>query len=650
MPRVRSKKEGDEDIDFDEFLGVNRSSSKKIKKRGRSKKAIGDDLKRIYADNNGDLPDMSKIYHKKKNRAKGALIGFAVFFATLAVLSWAGFLFFGKGQNFSGEKVVLEITSPDKVAGGDEVEYIIKYGNNEEVPLGQGEMEIHYPDNFVFTEAIPVPAEEKSWQLGSLAPGAGGEIKIRGILRGKIDSLQTLQAIFSYKPGNFNSDFQKVATAVTKMEKSSLEMDVIGPTRVLAGGEATFKIKYKNISSADLTDVRILVTAPSDFSFKVKEGEKEKNSWDFSKIEAGKEAEMEFSGIFGPAAEGKKELKAQVGFINGEDFAPQSEDTYSLDVAQGAMLLTLVMNGDANDRSVNFGDALNYSINFKNKEQAELGDVEVEMVFESTSRDNKMVLDWSASQDSSKGTIVGTQISPTVRQGKITWTKKQIPKLAKLAPGEESAINFQIRVRPSVDFGNWGVSDFAIKSLAAVKVGKIGGEVKEEKIDGNIINLKINSDVALGAEARYFNDDNIAVGSGSLPPKVGETTTYRIFWKVSNSLHEIENIKVVATLPANVKWSNKTDIGSGEIKYNEATRKIEWTLNKMPTSVRSVGVNFEVTATPVEADKGKQIVLTENTILQAQDKSTNGAITKMVLPLTSNLDGDPMAEGKGIVK
>ena len=33
MPRVRSKKEGDEDIDFDEFLGVNRSPSKKIKKR-----------------------------------------------------------------------------------------------------------------------------------------------------------------------------------------------------------------------------------------------------------------------------------------------------------------------------------------------------------------------------------------------------------------------------------------------------------------------------------------------------------------------------------------------------------------------------------------------------------------------------------------
>jgi hypothetical protein len=473
---------------------------------------------------------------------------------------------------------------------------------------------------------------------------------MKGYLRGEINSLQTLQAVFSYKPGNFNSDFQKVATAVTKIESSSLAIEISGPTRVLGGSEAAFKVKYKNISTKDIENIRIVVNAPSDFSFDKKEGEKEINSWDISKIEAEKEGEMEFSGIFGATAEGKKELKVQIGLVNEDDFALQAESVYSLDIAQGAMLLTLVMNGETKDRSVNFGDALNYSINFKNKDQVEIGDVEVEMIFESTSKENKMVLDWSSLQDENKGVILGNQLTPDIRQGKITWTKRQTQKLAKLAPGEEGSINFQIRVRPSVDFGNWGVRDFGIKSTASVKIGKIGGEIKEEKIDGNIINLKINSDLAFEAEARYFNDDNIAVGSGSLPPKVGETTAYRIFWTASNSLHEIENIKVTATLPANIKWSNKVDIGSGEIKFNESTRKVEWTLNKIPISIRSVGVNFEVTVIPGEADRGKFITLTENTILQAQDKSTGGAITKMVLPLTSNLDGDPMAEGKGIVK
>ena len=67
------------------------------------------------------------------------MVGTLVFFVCAAALSWAGFFFFGRGRAFSGENVNLEIVSPDTAACGEAVEYLIKYQNNETVPLGQAE-------------------------------------------------------------------------------------------------------------------------------------------------------------------------------------------------------------------------------------------------------------------------------------------------------------------------------------------------------------------------------------------------------------------------------------------------------------------------------------------------------------------------------
>ena len=661
MPRAKTKKIKKEDPELDDFLGVakkkrkkkltSKSTRKRTVKRKRSKKMMEKDLKKIYEDENGEIPDMSKIHYKKKGRAKLILAAFAVFFATLAILSWAGFLFFGQGEDFSGEKVNLEIISPDTAKGGEEIEYIVKYSNSEEIPLGQGEIDLRYPENFIFKEAIPTPSVGNNlWQLGSLPTGEMREIRVLGSLRGEVDSLETMQAVFSYKPGNFNSNFQRVASAITKIEEPSFELEISGPSRVLAGGENSFKVKYKNVLPVDLENVRIMVDSPEDFSFKEVIEEKEKNTWDVELVEAEKEEEFEFVGFFGNAVEGKRELNVKIGFVNGDNFVLQTEAVVSVDVAQGALLLNLIMNGDTDNRSVNFEETLSYTVSYKNKDQVDIGDIEFDMFFESTARNNLMVLDWSALSDKNRGIIVGEQISPELRKGKITWTKRQISELGLLAPGEEGTIDFRIKVKPFASFKDWDTSDFVVKSWVVARIGKVAEEEGEEVIEGNRIEMKVNSDLALVAGARYFNDDNIAVGSGSLPPNVDEKSAYRIFWTLSNTLHEIENIKVSTVLPENVDWSDKIDLGSGEVTYDKKTRKVEWTLNKMPLNIKEVGINFEINIIPEEADKGKLLTLTENTVLQGIDKSTGGTITRIAFPLTSNLDGDPMAEGKGIVR
>lgn len=615
------------------------------------KKTIGKELMEIYKEEDGEMPDMSKIYRRKRSKVKVILVGLVVFFAFLAALSWAGFFFFNQNKSFTGERVDLEIETPSSAASGETVEYKIKYNNGEDVPLGQAEIAVKLPDNFVVDKTDPVTAEGgNSWQIGSLAAGESGEIKIDGVLRGEINSLAAIQAVMTYKPGDFNSEFQKVATGVTKLDQSVLDVWLSGPERILAKSETSFKVKYKNNSEADIDNVRIFVDSPDDFSFKEKKDDEEVSSWEFPKLAAGEEKEFEFKGSFGTTAEGEREFKVKIGLADGENFYVQKEDNFKTDVLTGAMLVTLIANGDSKDRTLGFGDTLNYSIVYQNKDKAEIGDVEIKMTFNSTSRNNKMLLDWTTLKDDKDGDIVGVQVTPELREGTITWTKKQIPTLAKLAPGAEGSIDFQIKLKPFSEFKDWDTKDFEVKSSATAKIGKMGGEAKEELIESNPIDLKINSDLSLAAAARYFNSDDIAVGSGPLPPEVGKTTAYRIFWEISNSLHEIENIKVSSVLPKNVVWSNKSDLQAGEIKFDEATREVSWTLNRMPVDVKNLGANFEVTITPAESDKGKLITLISGTKLQATDKSTGGTIAKSGGNLTTNLDGDISAAGKGVVK
>jgi hypothetical protein len=615
------------------------------------KKELEKELKEIYKDQDGENADMSRIYHKKRSKLKRFVVGALIFFVGAAALSWAGFFFFGRGRAFSGENVILEIVSPDTAAGGEAIQFFIKYKNNETVPLGQAEISVRLPSDFSLNGTEPAPSsEENIWKIGSIAAGKEGEIKISGTFFGAEESLQTLQAVLTYKPADFNSEFQKVTTAVTKIENSFLEVSLSGPERILTNKETPFKIKYKNIGEAALQGIKISVIAPVDFSFKEKQGEKEVMSWEVLEAAPGGEQEIDFSGSFGPQAEGEREFKVQIGFMKGDKFYLQKENFFKTDVLIGAILPTLILNGDSKDRAMNFGDTLNYAIVYQNKDKTDLSDIEIKIVFESTSRNNKMILDWAALKDDLDGVVLGTQLSPELRQGTITWTKRQISKLTSLAPGVEETINFQLRIKPFSEFQDWGIKDFEVKSFVEVKIGKNGEGVTEETIQSNAITFKINSDLKLQTEARYFNDDNIAVGSGPLPPKVGETTAYRIFWDVTNSLHEVTGLKVSAALPENIKWSNKHEITAGELKFDEATHEVTWTLNRMPLDVNALGVNFEVTVAPTAAERGKLLTLLLGTNLTAIDKSTGAIIAKAGEALTSNLDGDPGAEGKGVVR
>jgi hypothetical protein len=112
----------------------------------------------------------------------------------------------------------------------------------------------------------------------------------------------------------------------------------------------------------------------------------------------------------------------------------------------------------------------------------------------------------------------------------------------------------------------------------------------------------------------------------NLPARVGQTydtkSTYTVAWTVTNTMHEVTDLILTATLPENVDWENITSVSSGEISFDDTTKQVIWKLNRLPTTATKATISFDVGVKAKDDDKGKEALITEKTRVEAKDKIT----------------------------
>jgi len=149
--------------------------------------------------------------------------------------------------------------------------------------------------------------------------------------------------------------------------------------------------------------------------------------------------------------------------------------------------------------------------------------------------------------------------------------------------------------------------------------------------------------LSLTEQIRYFNDDNVPVGSGPLPPKVGEKTSFRVYWTVKNNLHEIKEAVVAFSLPSYIVWDDKASTNVGSLYYDASSRQVIWEIGRLPVSVYRADAEFSLSLTPAETDRNKILVLSPGSIIAAIDTETLADITKQTAAKTTKLEDDDIA-------
>lgn len=613
-------------------------------RKKKTAEELGKDLKRIYSDAEGKLPDFTKLDGKQSSRFRSLLFGGLVTGLVMAAAVWAGVFFFSRTSGFNGNKVELSIESADGLTGGAEADVTVHYKNGERVPLAKASVELKAPPGFQIISSDPTAAKEGDWPIGAIAAGGEGRIKVHGMVRRELNAALTFEATLNYKPADFNSDFQKVASHTVVVKESVLALKGTGPENLTPGDDVAFVFEYENTSDTVLEHVRLAADGPDGFipSSSVPAADSDLAlQWTFPKIEAHAKGTVTVKGTFSATSRGPKSLTGRMGFTDEQDkVIVLAEAEAKTEVLKSNLDLSLIVNGSDTPTPASFGDTLFFAIRYVNAGDVALKDVTISAKLPSEPA-GPSILDWVGIKDDLKGKHSDSQ---------MVWTKKELPALAALAPGDKGEIDFSIPLarKPFADAKTTG---YVVHAMASAVIGKAGTVSGSREVDTAPFDVRLLSDTSFAATGRYYTEDGTPLGSGPMPPQVHQKTVYRIFWTIQNGLHELTNLTVSTVLPQGVKWTGvQRQVDAGALTFDDTGRQAMWRLNRMPTSVKSVVVSFDVELTPESEDSGKILDLTGDNRLEAYDKDVSAVILKTSPPVGTDLIGDETATGKGVVK
>jgi hypothetical protein len=297
------------------------------------------------------------------------------------------------------------------------------------------------------------------------------------------------------------------------------------------------------------------------------------------------------------------------------------EKSFQPELVKSDLNLELSVNKSKTNSAVNFGQSLDYVISYNNQGENSFKDVVIMAVLQSD------FLNFASLKMTDKGSVRGQS---------ITWTKNEIPALKEIKSGDKGEIKFSINLQAFQD-DDLG-KKLEVNSYAQYSINNQA--VKQADNKSNVIKNLINSDLSLSEKILYFNEDNVPVGSGPLPPKVGEKTSFKVYWVVRNNLHELSDVKVVFNLPANINFDEKTYTNVGSLNYDENTRQVVWEIGRLPVSVYRTDAEFNVNVVPTENDYDKILVISPGSVIEATDTETNSIITKKTAAKTTKLEDD----------
>ncbi len=595
-------------------------------------------LRNIYANSDGEIPDLTKLEYRRTSKITRLLVRTILLLVVISAVAWGGFFLWRPFGLQTNRPLSAMIEGAATATAGETITYRITYENTSNVPLAALEVKMNLPADFLVDETRPVSTEGSVWVIGSLAPGSDGSIDITGTFRSVVPSMEKLQAFFTYRPANFSSDFQDIASLSIGVEKTVLELTTTGPEKALPGDQIAYTAHLVNNGSRRMDNLEVRAIFPDTFRHTeaTKAASNEGGtSWTIDSLEPGAAFDLTVKGSFTTGASGTVTALFEAGLLDLDDlFLSQAPSTVTTDLLGGNLAVRLIANGSDKEQSIDLGENLRISVDYENQGDEVIEGVSITLKLETPT--NSLPIDWASAERSGAKTQGNT----------LVWDASVLPALESLAPNASGIIDVTLPLLSSIDPA---VSSDTFTLALTVLLEKVGSVESVRTIETPPIEIRLNTDASFAATARYFAEDGTALGSGPLPPTVDQTTTYRIFWDLQNSIHDLKNISVTTNLPPDVAWVGRAQADIGSIVYNETTRLVTWTIDILPTSLTAAEAWFDLAITPDASDVGAFVKLTNVTAFEGTDASTDDTVHTSTNVLDTELPDDALAAGKGVV-
>jgi len=596
------------------------------------------DLKSVLGPDAAGGPSKRSTFEKGKRRTIWPwIVGGLVL---LAAVSTTGYIFLTRSDKFTESSVDLRLEISDEARSGDSLTLTVRYANNGTVGLRDAELALTYPSGFTVTASSVEASNDfrNSFSIPDLDAGEVGQMTVTGRLLGAVDTEHEFAGALSYRPTNFNSIFVARDTASTTITTSILDLKIEGPEKLSPNGNGKWTITVTNAATEDLEDIQVEVTVPTGIKISsanpaASEGT---TNWRIDRLSPEKSQTIVVEATVSGQAGDSLSFGVTAGLVGTNGTVErQAETSFLTAIVTTGLTVSVAANGQTENGIIQPGEPITYSIKIENTNDAEISDATVEATFTGE------VLELAKRQGTSTGTL---------KDGVVTWTKEEVDGLKLIKTGQSVTITLTVPTNTPAPAKNDGDKNPKAGVSVAVTAPDLPGTPTP-----TVRVMSVATKLTFVADARYRDDQGEVLGSGPVPPKVGQTTAYRIIWSVSTTTNDIDTFSVSTVLPTSVFWTGKNiNSDAGDLTFDPVSRAVTWTINKVPFGTGSrlplLRVWFEVSITPSADQVGSIVVLTEAVTAGGTDAGIGDRVSTTVSSLSSDVPNDPFAAGEGTVQ
>ncbi len=628
------------------------SKSKKKKKKRLKESMVDEDIYKEKEDKNQKesqigIENNSVLNEKKtkeKELSKKIPHPFPVRWLVLvvflgAVIAWlAGWWIFSVSNPQAAGSLTMKIESLSTISSGEEVKLRLVIDNQEKDDLQDLEVTWHWPEGtrFISSSEPAVEGSVNTWTLPDVPRGKKYVLEVTLQIFGEPGEEKDISSTLMYSLSNFSSVFYIDANKIIEIKKPLLTVDLSGSTELEPLENSVWYLTITNSSEQVLNGI-LEIDVPESLEDVQTDpaSSRDKNNnliFEIDKLPRGDNLKVKIEGLFAAGSQGEHEFIWRYKKTEGEETHILQEGNFKVYVIGDEVELNILLNKKEKLSELNWGDEVEFEFLAKNITAEELTDGEWQINLPGD------LFEWNS---------LSSNFSPIVeRPGLVRFTATDNEVLQSLNPGEEKRISFKLKLKSSPIADN----HLNVQAKFLIKAEKDAAE--KISFSRSFDNVLIKPLLKWHVSAHYYDDEGAAVGSGPLPPQVGQATTYRIQFNISDFSQRIKKIIFSTVLPSEIIWAGEYKVNYGIISFSPQTRQVQWVVNSPSTYDISQGeltAYFDVRLVPNQQAVGSILPLTGSVQVQAYE--SDGQIKNFSAPmLTTSLSGDLYGQGKGIVQ
>lgn len=569
----------------------------------------------------------SMKHHLRMKKFVQFSIGFFVIAVLVAVFIWS------RGSNIvSGENILIDISAPVAVAGGDPFETKFAVTNNNKVSIESATLFVEYPVGF-YSVPNNIELRRISKDLGIVTAGQSISETVNALLYGEENTTKEVLVTLEYRMAGSNAVLKKTTTYSVRISSSPVNIKLSMPKEVSSGQEIEVVLDVTSNSKDPLAALVIEATFPLGFTFQSASPSPtyENNTWRIPGLAPQEKRTIKIRGVLEGQEGEEKIVKISVG-------TESPKDERFIGIIYNATLesslltkpflgLDIAVNGNKSlDNAIALNKGVRVDVLWQSNNPVSVTDAIIEVKLKGE------VLNRYSIYASGGGYYRSVDNT-------IVWEKSGSPELAVVEPGEKGSVTFSFSpVTLGVDSGRLIKNPQIILEVRA-HTGKSNDIDALEGISAFITrNIKFETDLKITAKGLHFSGP--FKNTGPIPPQADKETTYTITLSARNSVNSVSNTQVKTTLPIYVKWLGVTSPEGENLTFSENTGEIIWNVGRIPAG-GSREASFQISLLPSISHINRAPLLTGDINITAMDDYTKTQVHDKKPPITTYIPSDP---------